>query len=64
MIEIVSNSLGSGDWIKVLGPDREILFEGHRIGVYDLVSILSSVAPATTVRTISVDDEQMEEGDF
>lgn len=43
MIKIVSNTLGSGDWIRILNTDGTVLFEGHSLGIYDLKRLLNTV---------------------
>lgn len=44
MIKVVTNSLGSGDWVVVRDTEtREILFEGHRITPQDLVNIINLI---------------------
>ena len=63
MIKIVTNSMGSGDWITVTGKAGETLFEGHGITARDLAEILSHTVD-THIDLIEVTDEQMEEGDF
>lgn len=60
MIKVITNNLGSGDWIHIKEDDLT-LFEGHRVGVNDLVFFLERY---TNVKLIEVTDEQMEEGDF
>ena len=62
MINIVTNSEGSGDWITVLGPGREELFAGHRITALELASILEQLGLETDL--VPVTDEQMEKGDY
>ena len=63
MIKVVTNSLGSCDWVTVTGKAGEVLFEGHSIGPRDLVDILSYTVEAH-VELVEVDDEQMEEGAY
>ena len=63
MIKIVTNSLGTGDWIIVLKDDVEI-WSGHRIDSFDLVTILRSILPDTLIRMTEVTDQDIEEGDF
>ena len=63
MIKVVTNSLGSGDWVIVQGKAGEVLFEGHRITPQDLVEILSHTVEAH-VDLVEVSDEQMEEASF
>ena len=61
MINIVSNSNGSGDWV-VVEKDGEELFSGHRIGPMDLSAILEQLGLETDL--IAVTDEEMEERDY
>ena len=63
MIKVVTNSLGSGDWITVLGHSNSILFSGHHVGAYDLQEILNIVS-RDGCELIEVTDEQMEEGNY
>lgn len=60
MIKVVTNSLGSGDWIHIKEGD-ETIFEGHRVGVNDLVFLLERYA---NVKLIEVTDEEIEEGTY
>lgn len=60
MIKVVTNSMGSGDWITVLGLSGSTLFSGHRISARDLQSILDIVS-RSGCELIEVTDEQMEE---
>ena len=62
MIKVITNSLGSGDWITVLQGEN-ILFEGHKIGPQDLVDIIDSIT-FESGQLIEVTDEQMEEGEY
>jgi hypothetical protein len=62
MIKVITNSLGSGDWITVRQGEN-ILFEGHRIGPQDLVSIIDSIT-FESADLVEVTDEQMEEGEY
>ncbi len=63
MIKVVTNSLGSGDWVTVKGLAGEVLFEGHRITALDLADILSHTVEAH-IDLVEVTDEQMEEGAY
>lgn len=63
MIKVVTNSMGSGDWITVLGNSNSILFSGHRIDAHALQEILNIVS-STGCELIEVNDEQMEEGTY
>lgn len=62
MIKVVTNSLGSGDWITVRQGENT-LFEGHRIGPQDLVSIIDSIT-FESADLVEITDEQMEEGAY
>lgn len=59
-MKVITNSLGSGDWIIVQGVSGKTLFSGHRVGARDLQKILDIVA-RTGCKLIEVNDEQMEE---
>ena len=60
MIKVVTNSLGSGDWITVLGHSGSTIFSGHRVSAHDLKEILDIVS-RDGCELIEVNDEQMEE---
>lgn len=60
MIKVFHNSMGSGDWIHIKEGD-ETIFEGHRVGVNDLVFLLERYA---NVKLIELTDEEMEEGEM
>lgn len=60
MIKVITNSLGSGDWITVLGHSGSTIFSGHRVGAHDLKEILDIVS-RDGCELIDVTDEQMEE---
>jgi hypothetical protein len=60
MIKVFHNSNGSGDWIHIKEGD-ETIFEGHRVGVHDLVFLLERYA---NVKLFELTDEEMEEGEF
>lgn len=60
MISVITNSLGSGDWIVVRDEDEsEVLFSGHRITPLELAGILEQLGHNTDF--VGVTDEQMEE---
>ena len=59
MIKVVTNSLGSGDWIRVLGMSGSEIFSGHRVGARELQEILDIVA-RSGCELIEVSDEEME----
>ena len=63
MIKVVTNNLGSGDWVTVRGFCDEVLFEGHRITTQDLVDILNATLDQGA-ELVEVTDEQMEEGAY
>lgn len=63
MIKVVTNSLGSGDWITVLGNSDTEIFSGHSIGARELQEILNIVSP-DGCELIEVTDEEMEEGAY
>jgi hypothetical protein len=60
-MKVITNSLGSGDWIIVQGVSGKTLFSGHRVGARDLQEILDIVA-RTGCKLVEINDEQMEEG--
>ena len=60
MIKIFHNSMGSGDWIHIKEGDLTI-FEGHRVGVNDLVFLLERYA---NVKLFELTDEEIEEGEY
>jgi hypothetical protein len=60
MIKVITNNLGSGDWIVVRGVSGKTLFSGHRVGAQDLRDILDVVA-RSGCELIEVTDEQMED---
>jgi len=63
MIKVVTNSLGSGDWITVMGHSGSELFAGHRVGARELQEILNIVS-RSGCELIEVTDEQLEEGAY
>jgi len=63
MIKVVTNSLGSSDWITVMGHNDTQIFSGHRVGALELQEILNIVSPDGCV-WVEVTDEQMEEGTY
>ena len=61
MIKVITNNLGSGDWITVLDTNTgETLFSGHRITPQDLVNILT-FDDSISAQLVEVTDEEMEE---
>lgn len=61
MIKVITNSLGSGDWITVVGNSGSEIFSGHRVSAHDLQDILNVVS-RSGCELIECTDEQMEEG--
>lgn len=61
MIKVITNSLGSGDWITVLGHNDTEIFSGHRVGAHELQEIINIIS-SDGCELISVTDEEMEEG--
>lgn len=61
MIKVITNNLGSGDWVTVIDTDTgETLFSGHRVTPKDLVNILT-FNDSLEARLVEVTDEEMEE---
>lgn len=60
MIKVFHNSMGSGDWVHIKEGD-ETIFEGHRLGVNDVVFLLQRYA---NVELFELTDEEIEEGEF
>lgn len=44
MIKVITNSLGSGDWVVVQGHSGSTIFSGHRVGIRELQQILDIVS--------------------
>lgn len=61
MIKVITNSMGSGDWVIVEQNGGE-LFSGHSISVMELLSILEQLGHETDF--VEVTDEQLEEGAY
>ena len=59
-IRVVTNSMESGDWVKVF-YSNDLIFEGHRITPQDLVDIVNSFYSDDGAELVEVTDEQMEE---
>lgn len=62
MIRVVTNSMGSGDWVTVQIGGRdgfETLHSAHSIRPSDLVEILQRAGAQAEL--VEVNDEQMEE---
>ena len=61
MIRVVTNSLGSGDWV-IVQEGSETLHEGHRIGAFDLVVILQNLGIQSEL--VECSDSEMEDGAY
>ena len=61
MIKIITNSMGSGDWLIVEQNGSE-LFSGHRVTTMELLSILEQLGHETDF--VELTDEQLEEGAY
>lgn len=59
-IRVVTNSMESGDWVKVF-YSNDMIFEGHRITPRDLVDIVNRFYSDDGAELVEVTDEQMEE---
>ena len=59
MIKVVTNSLGSGNWITVL-DDKGDLWGGHSINARELANIFALAG--VEVEFVEVDDTQLNEG--
>lgn len=59
MLKIITNSLGSGDWVKVLDHSGQEIYCGHSIGPYQLKLILDSLCDVPC-EFVEVNDEEME----
>lgn len=59
-IRVVTNSMESGDWVKVF-YSNDLIFEGHRITPRDLVDIVNRFYSDDGAELVEVTDEQMEE---
>lgn len=65
MIKVITNSLGSGDWVTVRIGGRdgfETITEGHRIEPVDLVMILQNAG--VQAELVEVNDQELEEGAY
>lgn len=63
MIKVITNSLGSGDWITVLGHNDTEIFSGHSVTAHELREIINIVS-SDGCKLIELTDEEMEEGVF
>lgn len=59
MIRVITNSMGSGDWIVVKGHGGTELFSGHSVSANDLHVILDLVS-RDGCELIEVNDEELE----
>lgn len=59
MIQVITNNMGSGDWIRVLDSNGELLHEGHSVSAFDLIMILQNLGHHADL--VEVTDAQMEE---
>ena len=67
-MRVITNSLGSGDWVTIVDDEGQCLFEGHRITPQDFVDLINGFDGVgrykETAELVEVNDEQMEEGNF
>jgi len=63
MIKVITNSLGSGDWIQVLGNSGSELFSGPSVSARELQEILDIVS-RSGCELIECTDSMMEDGIF
>ena len=61
MIRVITNSLGSGDWV-IVQEGTETLHEGHRVTALDLVMILQNLGIQADL--VEVKDSEMEDGAY
>jgi hypothetical protein len=59
MIKVITNSNGSGDWVRIIDSNNELVHDAHRITPFDLVMILQNLG--IQAELVEVNDEQMEE---
>lgn len=57
MIKVITNSLGSCDWIKVVDGEEQVIYEGHSIGHFELFTILQTLD--IPVELVEVDDDEI-----
>jgi hypothetical protein len=62
-IQVITNNMGSGDWV-VVKYNTDTIFEGHRISPRDLVDIINTFYSNEGAELVEVTDEQMEQGDY
>lgn len=67
-MRVITNSLGSGDWVTIVDDEGNTLFEGHSIKPRDFVDLINGWGGVGRYREeaelVEVTDEQMEEGEF
>jgi hypothetical protein len=64
MIEIITNALGSGDWVVVWDSEKkEEIFSGHGVTPRDLRDIVTSTTGKEAC-LVEITDRMMEEGDY
>ena len=51
-MKLITNSLGSGDWLVVQDDQGNELFSGHRVDIFALADLLSA-------ELIELNDEEM-----
>ena len=56
-VKVITNSLGSGDWVMVRATNDEVVHSNHRIEPYDLVMILQNLG--VDAELVEVTDEEM-----
>ena len=61
MIRIITNSLGTGDWVVVMKEDK-VLYEGHSPSVYELAAMFEGLGMSAGVEELT--NQQMEEGAY
>ena len=62
-IQVITNSNGSGDWVKVY-YSTDLIWEGHRLDPRALVDIINTFYSDEGAELVEVTDEQMEEGEY
>ena len=63
MLKVITNSLGSGDWIKVLGHSGSELFNGSSVSARELQELLDTVS-RSGCELIECKDSEMEDGAY
>jgi hypothetical protein len=61
MVRVITNSLGSGDWV-IVQAGSETLHEGHRVAAIDLVMILQNLGIHSEL--VECKDSEMEDGAY